>query len=321
MHLHESKVVVLALVQLYFSYSVASNKPYVLIAQARAEFWTAIGRVLTYLIAMAGALGAIPMNVAAVAMIMNQFLMLSQAIFTQMYPMYRSAFVWCYQKAQLGVMVVLLCISSRRNRHRSRVASTDEHGEIEAGRAQRLQMKDSNETKESRTDPAPKRSKRRYVEESEVTVISVEAMQTPKKKGTSNRKSTGYISPHWRSSGKELLSRSNDGGGTGKKSSTRGREFHGKPTQRARDSTMNSRAAGGGVVTPGKKKAASAGQSKLQTGDPQVHGKLGEDTSKRIGRGEGRHTTAMRTPIGRSLDAPLTPRNYPRRSQRRIDDF
>jgi hypothetical protein len=79
-----AQVVSLALVQFYFSASVAMNKPYVLIAQSRAEFWTAIGRAITYLIALAAFLDLIPMGTAVIAMIVNQFLMLVQAIFTQM---------------------------------------------------------------------------------------------------------------------------------------------------------------------------------------------------------------------------------------------
>ena len=66
-----AQVVSLALVQFYFSASVAMNKPYVLIAQSRAEFWTAIGRALTFLIAFAafqgtgGGVGSLVQSVMA----------------------------------------------------------------------------------------------------------------------------------------------------------------------------------------------------------------------------------------------------------------
>ena len=89
------QVVALAVVQLYFSVSVALNKPYVLIAQSRAEFLTALGRAVTYLIAFAAFAGAIPMEAAVYAMAVNQSLMLLQAIFTQVGALFSPSFDFC----------------------------------------------------------------------------------------------------------------------------------------------------------------------------------------------------------------------------------
>lgn len=332
------QVGIMAAAQYTGLYQVVASSPYTLLAQTRAEIFANAMKCVTYTVALFPLLGWLSPTDASELLIQAQFLSLLHSIYTQMYPQLVMLGPLCV--CLLDMCARRFCPVNKEERKKEHEAkdAKDAVSANETFYGLKLKHNDDchiNPEPPPRVATAPKRLSLRYVEAEEdrpVEVVSVKQIRTPDPRfvGSEPNRSTRSVRASRATSRKmhnrvqtsremprTATNRPRDNIGSGKSKGAQFTKRPQRPSAGASNHEQHVKSKGPPTILQGQRDARH--RKKFALVQP-VHDNAAKQPPIRLQkyrRSEGtvssgavrttRHEADDPTPIGRSLDAPLTP--------------